>query len=89
MRRSLHARIAELEEIHQRAIRARDCSSAEGGSAIEKVRQYLNDRGIEQEKTESLAGAFARALGIDARELKARLQAAASGHSDVSPTTST
>jgi hypothetical protein len=88
MRRSLHTRIAELEEIHQQAIRARDCST-EGESAIEKIRQYLSDRGIEQAGTESLAETFARALGIAPGELKAHLEDAAFRQSGVALTTRT
>jgi hypothetical protein len=75
---SLHARIAQLEEVHQQAIRARNCS-AEGGSAIKKIRQYLSERGIEQAGTESLAETFARALGISGSELRVRLQRRAAG----------
>jgi hypothetical protein len=78
MRRSLHARIAQLEEIHQHALRARDCS-AEGWSPSEEIRQYLSDLGIEQAEKESLAATFARALGISVSELRAQLQRRAAG----------
>jgi protein subunit release factor A len=80
MKRSLHARIAELEKTQQQAIRARDCSSEmASGSAIEKIREYLSDHGIEQEATESLAATFARAIGVSLGELKERLREAALG----------
>jgi hypothetical protein len=48
-----------------------------GASAVEKVRQILSALGIEQQKTESLAETFARALGITSRELRSRLADAA------------
>ena len=88
MRRSLHARIAQLEEIHQQAIRARDCGG-EGESAIEKIRQYLSDRAIEQAGTESLAETYARALGITSGQLKAHLEEAAFRQSGMALTTPT
>ncbi|MEO8052298.1 MAG: hypothetical protein ABI833_17955 [Acidobacteriota bacterium] len=50
------------------------------GSATEWLRQILNACGIERGETESLAGAFARALGITTQELKAHLQEIACGH---------
>jgi hypothetical protein len=84
MKRSLHARIAELEEIHQQALRARDCSTEmASGFAIENIREYLSERGIEQAGTESLAEAFARALGVASGELKAYLEEVAVGQSGV------
>ena len=88
MRSSLYSRIAELEEIHQQATRAQDCD-AEGESAIEKISQYLKNRGIEQARTESLAETFARTLGITSRESKAHLEEAAFRQSGVTLTTPT
>jgi hypothetical protein len=76
MKRSFHARVAKLEATHERA-RASYSAELAGASAVEKVRQILSALGIEQQKTESLAETFARALGITSRELRSRLADAA------------
>ena len=73
--RRLQVRLATLEAVHQRIERACQQEHAEG--AIQQVRQFLTDQGIEQGLHESLAEAFARGLGISIRELKARLHEAA------------
>jgi hypothetical protein len=63
------ARLAGLEKV-----RLSESAKFDSGPAIEKMRGILRICGIEQSPTESLAEAFARALGISCRELKARLQ---------------
>jgi len=73
MKRSLYARLTGLERACKAASRARSAQLADG-SAAEKIRAILAACGIEQSPTESLAEAFARALGISCQELKARLQ---------------
>src|SRR5258706_5885429 len=47
------------------------------GSPTEKLRESLRAHGFGQRETESLAGTFARALGITTQQLKARLWEAA------------
>jgi hypothetical protein len=83
MKRSLETRLSELEKVHERERRARAYSArvADASKFHEKVRQFLSALGIEQQKTESLAETFARALGITSRELRTRLAEAAAGQS--------
>ena len=80
---SLQWRLASLEAVHQRLQRADQHEPAEG--AIQQVRQFLSDEGVEPGPHESLAEAFARGLGISIRELKARLHKAARAGVPMSP----
>jgi hypothetical protein len=73
MKRSLYARLAGLERVRKAAGSA-EFAKFDSGPAIEKIRAILRICGVEQSPTESLAEAFARALGISCSELKARLQ---------------
>ena len=74
MTKTLKSRIARLEETHQRKVRANDPSFEEdSAAAIEKVQQYLDEKGVQQAPEESLAETFARALGIGTDELRRRL----------------
>ena len=81
MTKSIKSRIALLEEIHQRGRLAQDTSAVQHGeAAIEKIQQILNELGVEQAPTESLAETLARALEIGTDELMRRLDEAAYGH---------
>ena len=81
MTKSIKSRIAHLEEIHQRARLAQDTSAQQHGeAAIETVQQILNDLGVEQAPTESLAETLARALEIGTDDLMRHLDEAAYGH---------
>ncbi len=73
MKRSMHARLVGLEKVRKAANGTRIAQLADG-SHVERIRAILRICGIEQSPTESLAEAFARALGISCTELKARLQ---------------
>lgn len=73
MKQKLHRRLAELERVSEARARAQPADGEV--PAIEIVRQYLRDRGIEQGPLESLAETFARSLGISCRELDERLRA--------------
>jgi hypothetical protein len=81
MNRKLHARLAALERTCEAARLAQRWTALADGSAAERFRETLQACGIEQGETESLACAFARALGITAQELKTRLQEIAYGQS--------
>src|SRR5882724_2909295 len=72
-RASVHRRLAALERIWRGRISGYD-SQAPDGSHLEIVRAILLARGVQQSPTESLAEAFARALGLTCRELRVRLQ---------------
>jgi hypothetical protein len=87
MKRSVHARIAELEKFHERESRARAYSArvADGSKFHEWVRRFLKALGTEQGAKESLAEAMARGMGINMSELKARFQEAAAGRAFWTP----
>ena len=81
MNRKLHARLAALERTCEAVRLAQRSAALADGSVAEKLRETLRACGITQGETESLAGAFARALGITAQQLKTRLQEIAYGRS--------
>ena len=75
-RGNVQARLAHLERFY-----AAVSQSVLGGShesvaaeAREKIRENLKLCGVQQQPSESLAEATARALGISVRELKIRLE---------------
>ena len=76
-RASVYRRLAALERISPGRIRAY-APQVWDGSHLEVVRAILLARGVQQSPTESLAEAFARALGLTCRELRVRLQQGAS-----------
>lgn len=80
-RGGLHARLVELERFHEAAIAAaRGPSTQEVAAAARaRVREILAERGVEQQATESLFDALARALGIGGSELRAYLRQRAYG----------
>jgi hypothetical protein len=73
MKRTVYARLAGLEKV-RKAASLSESAKFDSGPAIGRMRGILRICGIEQSPTESLAQAFARALGISCTELKARLQ---------------
>ncbi|HWZ32335.1 MAG TPA: hypothetical protein VNX18_13430 [Bryobacteraceae bacterium] len=78
MRQRLYHRLQQLEALRERLRKVRDWAAEEKVSsekALSKFRLFLRLRGIEQEPTESLAEASARALEIRPRELKELLLA--------------
>jgi hypothetical protein len=77
----LHARLAELERASETLPWASQSPLWRGGSASEELREALRAHGIEQRETESLAGAFARAIGITTQELRGCLLERAYGQS--------
>ena len=81
MNRRLEARVTELERTRELADLVSHPMPSRDGSATEKLRETLRAHGFEQREEESLAGTFARALGITAQELKARLWEGAYGRS--------
>ena len=78
MKAKLHARIGGLEQAYRAVLQTRKPAD-QGPSAVETIRSYLEACGIEQEGNESLAEAYARALGITSRELHARMSECAAG----------
>ena len=82
MNRSTRTRLVELERVHNGLMRAKE-HSTEGAArdAIEWAQNVLRTLGVEQQKTESLAEALARALHVRTTELMGRLQQAAAGGS--------
>jgi hypothetical protein len=78
MRQSLHKRLGQLEKRCAAAREARREASVE--SPVEWIRELLRANDFPQEPKESLAGTFARFLGISSRELDARLMERAHGH---------
>jgi hypothetical protein len=81
MRRKLYTRLIALERTCETVRLAQRSAALANGSFTEQLRRTLHTWGIEQGETESLADAFARALGITTRELKTRLQEMACGPS--------
>ena len=79
--RRIYTRLAELERSCDAASLAQRSAALADGSVAKKLRETLHACGIEQRETESLAGTFARALGITTQELKVRLEGIAYGQS--------
>ena len=73
MKRSLYARLADLERV-RKAASVSESVQFDSRPVIERMRAILRMCGIEQHPMESLAEAFCRALGISGTELRARLQ---------------
>ena len=80
MRRGFETRLIRLERIQYGPMHTR-VHSTKAGDVIEWARKMLVIFGAEQEKTESLAEALARALRISMSDLRDRLSAAAAGGS--------
>ena len=76
----IHARLAELERVHDEIVRAGEHSTeGAGGGGIQWAHNMLSISGVEQSETESLPEALARAVHISMKELRGRLQEGASG----------
>ena len=75
MRQRLYHRLQELEAESARLRVVQDTKAGEARleDTRRKVEQFLQMRGVEQSPTESLMDAWARALGITSRELRAQL----------------
>ncbi len=73
MQQRLYRRLTHLEgeASHLRSLRAATDRQGAGEGTIRSIKLFLRIRGIEQTGTESLFDAFARALGIGNRELRA------------------
>jgi hypothetical protein len=69
--------VKRLEKLEQRFPPQTPAPS--GPSAVEYIAEFLARNGIVRRETESLIGAFARALGIIPRELHVQLQRPAAG----------
>jgi phytoene/squalene synthetase len=80
-RGNVDARLFELERFYEGVLAATQGPSAEESSAetLAEVRQIIASRGVEQQPSESLFDAFARALGVSSMELRAELAQFASG----------
>lgn len=76
MRQRLYHRLQQLEVENARVrnVRRWRDEEADQEEARRRVKLFLRIRGIEQEGMESLFDAFARALGISNRELRAQIQ---------------
>ena len=77
----MDARLFELERIYGAALAQAQALTDEEAAADlrDQIRAIIASRGIEQDRSESLFDAFARALGISSMELKAELAQFASG----------
>lgn len=77
-KRKLDARLTDLERFFSAAVNALP-EKERPDDAIATVRVILAELGVEQEGHESLAEAFARALGMTPRELHDELRKRAMG----------
>lgn len=77
MRQRLYTRLQQLEAESARLRVVQDAKAGEArlAEARRKVELFLQMRGVEQSRTESLMDAWARALGISSRELRVQLMA--------------
>ena len=75
MRQCLYHRLQQLEAESARLRVVQDSKASESGlvETRRKIELFLRMRGIEQTPQESLMDAWARALGISGRELRAQL----------------
>jgi len=77
MRQRLYRRLQRLEadQARLRSIQTAADREADFERAKRKVDLFLRIRGVQQEQTESLFDAFARALGVGTRQLRADMLA--------------
>jgi hypothetical protein len=77
MRQPVHKRLQKLEEASARTRKQSEASDAEanGATAIQKIKLFLQMRDVEKGPMESLEEALARALEISPRELRRLLEA--------------
>ncbi len=75
MRQRLYHRLGQLEAEHARVRSFRDEAErlANRERAYRKIRLFLRMRGVEQTGMESMFDAFARALGVGTRQLRAQM----------------
>ena len=75
MKQNLEKRLGKLETVSAVARRAREYAMRQAGpSAVEQLRETLQEHGFVPGADESLASCFARALGITDSELDHRLR---------------
>jgi len=77
MQQRLYHRLQRLEaeSAWLRSVREETERHADGERTIRKIKLFLRIRGVEQTGMESLVEAFARALGVGTRELRAQMLA--------------
>jgi hypothetical protein len=74
MKRDLNRRLEALEKESRNAAAASKYDPPNSAPVIQRIRDYLKARGIEQGPMESFAETLARALGITTAELRNQIQ---------------
>lgn len=73
-KKNLHARLAELERIHEQIRRAtKERSDQSSSTLLQKLQGIIEISGIERLPTESWFDVTARAFGISSREMRTQL----------------